>query len=100
MTKDVVALVPELWLLAGAVVALLAGGFSRRDAQWPARGIALVAAFGSLVSAAVAFAVEPTRMIYGHGYAIDTATNGARVIVAAALILAIVLSVDTVRRHR
>lgn len=100
MKKDVVALIPELVLLAGAVATLLVGSFSRRDAQWRARIVALVAAAGCIVAAGVAFATESTRMVYGYGYAIDTATHAARLIVGAALILAIVLSVETVRGRR
>lgn len=100
MKKDLLAMLPELCLLGGAVLTLIVGSFSRRDAQWRARMVAFTTATGALVTACVAFATQSTRMIYDYGFAVDTATNAARVIVAAGLILALVVSIETVRGHR
>lgn len=97
MSKDLPGLLPEIFLLAGAVATLLVGSFSPRSRQRRARGVALLATLAALAASADAFVGHPARMIYDYGFTVDTATNGARIVVTAGLLLAIALSVDRVR---
>lgn len=99
MSQNLSRLLPELFLLTGAVMTLLTGMFTPREAQWRARVVALVFALGAATTAAIAFADQPPRFVYDYGYAVDTATNAARLIVALALVLVLVLSTETVRGH-
>lgn len=61
MKKDLLAMLPELFLLGGAVLTLLVGSFSPRERQWRARLVAFLAAGGALVTAALAFATQSTH---------------------------------------
>lgn len=97
MKKDLVALIPELCLITGALVTLLVGSFSPRTKQWRARLVALAAAAAALATTIAAFATQPIRMIYEYGFAVDTATNAARLVVSAALMLLVAVAIDRVR---
>lgn len=99
MSKDLAGLLPEMFLLAGALATLFVGSFSPRSAQWRARACALLAVLAALVATVVAMVGGEHRLIYEYGFALDTATNGARLIVTSSLVLVLVLSVDTVRRQ-
>lgn len=46
---DALGLLPELFLLAGAVIALLTGSFTSRERQWISRVIAVAALTASAV---------------------------------------------------
>lgn len=100
MSMDLVALLPEIFLLAGAFVTLLVGSFTPRHKQWRTRALAAGAVTAALAAAADAFATQPVRMVYDFGFAVDTATDAARLIVTAALLGVVAVSVDTVRDSR
>ncbi|MBT1003891.1 NADH-quinone oxidoreductase subunit N [Paenarthrobacter sp. DKR-5] len=90
------ALLPEIFLLAGAVVALITGSFLPRQRQWVSRLIAIAALAAS--AAAAAFAItEPDRTIYEGAYTVDAGTSAARLIVAVAAALVIALGTDELR---
>jgi NADH-quinone oxidoreductase subunit N len=91
------ALLPEMLLLMGAVVTLLTGSYLPRHRQWPARLPAVAALAGSLVAGAAA---RTGRTVYTGTYALDGATTAARVIVPAAALLVLALSVGRVRGNR
>ncbi len=93
MHEEPLALLPEICLLAGAVVTLLAGSFLPRERQWVARLIAATALFGSAVTAATAL-TDPVRTVYGGTFAVDTATGAVRLVVTSATLLVIGLGVD------
>lgn len=99
MNKDLSALVPELCLLAGAVLTLVVGSFSPRARQWQARLVAAAAALAALIATALSFNAGPRRYVYEFGYAVDTATNAARLVVTVSLLLVIGLAVDRVSGH-
>jgi len=99
LNKDPGALVPELLLLAGAVLGLLLGSWLPRRRQWVVRLVAAGVCLAGLVATAVAM-TGPAQVVFGTSYAIDTATNAARLTVLAATLLAVCLSIDTVDGHR
>ncbi len=93
MNEDPVALLPELLLLAGAVLGLLAGAWLPRHRQWWVRILAAVAAAGGLVATGVA-ATRPDEVVFGTSYAVDPVTSATRAIVLVAVLIALALSVD------
>jgi NADH-quinone oxidoreductase subunit N len=94
------ALIPELALLVGAVLGLLAGAWLPRRRQWPVRALATAACLVGLVATAITAATAPAQIVFGTAYAVDTATQAACAIVLTATLLALWLSVDTVDGHR
>ena len=99
MNENPSALIPEIALVAAAVIGLLAGSWLPRSRQWVIRVLAAVACLVGLAATAVTMLGTPER-VFGGSYAIDPATNAARIIILAATLLVICLSVDTVGGHR
>jgi NADH-quinone oxidoreductase subunit N len=99
MHKDPLALLPEILLLLGAVGTLVCGSFLPRHRQWPARAVAAAALAGSLAAGAV-LAAGDDRTVYTGTYALDGATSTARVVVPAAALLVLALSVGRTRGNR
>ncbi|OZM83299.1 NADH-quinone oxidoreductase subunit N [Pseudonocardia sp. MH-G8] len=99
MNENPAALLPELFLLGGAVVGLLLGAWLPRHRQWLVRLLAAVAAGAGLVATAVA-ATRPDQVVFGASYAVDTPTHATRSIVLTAVLVALALSVDGTRAHR
>ncbi|WP_432534674.1 NADH-quinone oxidoreductase subunit N [Kineococcus arenarius] len=93
MDKQPLDLVPEICLLAGALITLLSGSFLPRQRQWIARTIAVTALAGSAATSTYAL-IGPAHTIYAHTYAVDVTTGAVRLIVAAATLLVIGLGVD------
>ena len=99
MNENPVALIPELALAFGAVLGLLLGSWLPRRRQWLVRLFAAAACVTGLVAATVAMG-GPPETVFGGSYAIDTATSAGRIIVLAATLLTLCLSIDTVAGHR
>lgn len=95
MNENVAALLPEVALAAAAVAGLLAGGWLPRHRQWPVRALAAAACVFGLIATAAAVRTRP-QLIFGAAFAVDTLTDAARLIVLAALLLLLCLSVDTI----
>ncbi|SFQ72077.1 NADH-quinone oxidoreductase subunit N [Amycolatopsis arida] len=95
---DVLALLPELCLLLGAVASLLVGLWLPRRQQWPAHAVAALAALAALVATAVA-AAGPDRAVFSAGYQIDATLHVVRAVVAGAVPLVLAISRDQVRHH-
>ncbi len=96
MIGNVVAMLPEVVLALGALVALVSGMFLPRRRQWVVRVIAAATLLAVLALTGVAFS-EPARVLFNGTYALDTGTNVTRFVVSAATLLATCLSIDTVR---
>lgn len=92
MTEDPLAILPEISLLAGAVIALLGGSYLPRTRQWIAR-LAAVLALLVAGAAAAATVTDPARMVFG-AFTVDRTTGLVRLIVLAATLLVIGLGVD------
>jgi NADH-quinone oxidoreductase subunit N len=93
VNEDPAALLPELFLAASAIAGLLLGSWLPRRRQWPVRALAAAAAAAGIAATGVAFAHDP-RVVFGTSYAVDAATNAARLVVLASLLLALALSSD------
>ncbi len=93
MREEPLALLPEIFLLLGAVAALLSGSFLPRDRQWIARVITIVALVASGVAAMAGLAGE-TRAVFGFTYAVDTPTGIARLVIVVATLLVVALATE------
>ncbi|WP_214368000.1 NADH-quinone oxidoreductase subunit N [Pseudonocardia sp. H11422] len=99
MNENPGALVPELLLLAGAVLGLLLGAWLPRRRQRLVRLLAAGACVAGLAATAKAMTGAP-EVVFGTSYAIDTATNATRLIVLATTLLVLALSVERVAGDR
>lgn len=93
MAMHPLALLPELSLLVGALVALLGGSFLEQQRQWVARLVAVAALGVAGVAAAVALAGDP-QVVYAGTFTADRTTGVVRLVVCAATLLVIGLGVD------
>ncbi|GAB2945893.1 NADH-quinone oxidoreductase subunit N [Streptomyces sundarbansensis] len=100
MNEDLTALIPELALLGAAVIGLLAGSWLPRRRQWVIAVLAAAACAAGLVTTAVTEATTREQTVFSHAFAVDTATFVGRLVVLAALLLVIGMSVESVRSHR
>ncbi len=99
MSEDPLALLPELFLAGAAVLGLVGGAFLPRRRQWLVALLAAAACLAGLVAAGVALS-QPSRMVFGDSYAVDSALGVGRIVVLAATLLVLVLSLDTARGHK
>jgi len=98
MTVQPAALLPEIWLLVGSLAVLLTGSFlPRRRLGWT-RIATLIVLAGSAISTLIALR-QPAQQAFDGTYAVDTATNAARLISAVATVLVILLAGDELRAH-
>jgi NADH-quinone oxidoreductase subunit N len=95
MTENPLDLLPELLILAGAVIGLLAGLRAPRERQRIVAWICAAALVGSVV-AAVSAARRPDTMAFG-AFAVDPPTHVARVAVAVATLLIVALAAGWAR---
>jgi NADH-quinone oxidoreductase subunit N len=93
------ALLPEILLLLGAAGGLLLGLWLPRRRQWMVRVVAATALVGALGATVVAMFGEP-QLVFGDTYAVDIAANVTRLVVLAATLLVLCLSIDTVHGDR
>ncbi|MEU3318732.1 NADH-quinone oxidoreductase subunit N [Streptomyces sp. NPDC006785] len=100
MNEDLTALIPELALLGAAVIGLLAGSWLPRRRQWVIAVLAAAACAAGLVATAVTEATTRERTVFSHAFAVDTATFVGRLVVLAAMLLVIGMSVESVHSHR
>ena len=96
---DTLLVLPELLLLAGAVLTLVVGMYSPREAQFRARAVAaagLLAALVAGVAAGVGAGPGSATTAWSGSWSVDTLTTAARVVVPAAALLTLGLSVGSV----
>jgi len=93
MQQNALALLPEILVLAGAVIVLLAGSFLPRDRQGVTRSAAIIALLLAAAAAVVGMA-SPAMTIFEGGFAVDVATGAARIIIPLATILVLLLGVE------
>ncbi|MEJ6556209.1 NADH-quinone oxidoreductase subunit N [Microbacterium esteraromaticum] len=86
MGLDVLAMLPEIVLVAGALVVLLTGSFLPRSRQRVAYGIATVTALLSVTAVPVTF-VAGLEAVFAGTYLIDTTTQVARIAVSGAALI-------------
>lgn len=91
--QNLLALLPEMCVLGGAVVVLLTGSFLPRHRQWVARLLAILALLAGIAWAIVGLA-GPAKMVSEASFAVDNATGVARLIILASTALVIVLGTE------
>lgn len=87
------ALLPEICLLAGALLCLITGSFVPRRRQWITRLIAIAALGVTVLFAAIDLTGDP-ESVFGMTYAVDTPTGVARIVVSVSTLLVICLGAD------
>ncbi|MEU0510930.1 MULTISPECIES: NADH-quinone oxidoreductase subunit N [Amycolatopsis] len=95
MNEDPSALLPEIFLAVAAVAALLLGSYLPRHRQGPVRLVTALACLAGLVATVVTWGHDET--VFGGSYAIDVATNAARVIVLVAVLITLGISAGEFR---
>ncbi|NYD55826.1 NADH-quinone oxidoreductase subunit N [Nocardioides marinisabuli] len=98
MTSSVVALLPELVLLLGAVGCLLLGSWTPRRRQGRVRGVAGLVVLGFL-AATVRGLLAPSTTAFSDTFAVDEVTGLLRVVVGLALLVLLALAGDEVAGH-
>lgn len=93
MQRDTLALLPEIVVLVGAVIVLLAGSFLPRARQRVTRFLAIAALLLAAGAAAVGM-TSPAMTIFEGSFALDVATGAARIIIPLATIFVLVLGVE------
>jgi NADH-quinone oxidoreductase subunit N len=84
-------------LAAAAVIGLLAGSWLPRRRQWV---VAALACLTGLVATTVTIVTGQTQTVFSKAFAVDIATDLGRLMVLAALLLVLAMSVETVHGHR
>jgi NADH-quinone oxidoreductase subunit N len=92
------ALLPELFLLGGAIVGLLLGVFLPRRRQYVVRIVAALALTGSVVTALLG-ARNLEGAVFDAVYNVDMATSIARVVAAAAALLLLAIAATELSGH-
>ena len=102
MTEDqgaeVLALLPELILLLGAVGGLLLGLWTPQGRQGRVRAVVLLACLGSAVAAAVALP-DPALAVFEGTWTVDSTTGVVRITVALSTAVVVVLASASVAGH-
>ncbi|MHA7278008.1 NADH-quinone oxidoreductase subunit N [Arthrobacter sp. Hz1] len=93
MSMDFSVLAPEMFVLAGAITALLAGSFLPRNSQWVSRLIAVLALISGAVTAAAGIFGQ-TRTVFEDSFAVDAPTGAARLIICLSTLLVICLGAE------
>lgn len=91
MNEKPLALLPEAFLLGGALVGLLVGLFLPRRRQWVVRVIAAAALLASIAAALVA-AGDLEGSVFDGVYDVDMATTAVRVVAACGALLVLLLA--------
>jgi NADH-quinone oxidoreductase subunit N len=95
---EVLALLPELILLLGAVGGLLLGLWTPQRRQARVRAVAVLACLGSAVAAAVALP-DPAMAVFEGTWTIDSTTGIVRITVALSTAVVVLLASASVAGH-
>lgn len=98
MEENPLSLLPELFLLLGAVAGLLLGLWTPQHRQGRVRLVALIACGASAVAAGAAM-TQPAQVVFDGVWTIDLVTGTVRLSVAAATALTIGLASPTFDGH-
>jgi NADH-quinone oxidoreductase subunit N len=100
VNQNLAALLPEMVLLGAAVTGLLAGAWLPRRRQGAIGALAVAACVAGLAATAVTTATGREQTVFAGVFAVDTATGMGRLTVLGALLLVLMMSVETVRDHK
>lgn len=94
---DVGHLAPEIALVIGAVVVILTAAFTGRDHQWITTPLALVAVVASAGTSLGLVVTADQELTFDGTWALDGATQGAELIIAAVTGVCLLLSAEWFR---
>lgn len=92
------AIVPELIVLAGSVLALVTGLFVPRRRQWLIAAGAVATLALALAAAVLAMATDP-QLVFAGTFAADGLTAMARIVILAGTLLVVGLAFEPLRGH-
>jgi NADH-quinone oxidoreductase subunit N len=98
MRAEAMALLPELVLLAGAVLGLLLGLWTPQRRQARVRVLTVVTALASAVAAAVALG-DPDRAVFGDTWIVDGTTGTVRLTVTLGTAVVVLLGSSYLAGH-
>ncbi|WP_255522781.1 proton-conducting transporter membrane subunit [Blastococcus sp. TML/C7B] len=96
--ERVLALLPELLLLLGAVGGLLLGLWTPQHRQWRVRLLVTVACLASAVAAAVALP-KPAERVFEGTWVVDTTTGVVRIVIALGVAVLVWLASASLAGH-
>ncbi|MCF6509974.1 NADH-quinone oxidoreductase subunit N [Blastococcus sp. MG754426] len=96
--ERVLALLPELLLLLGAVGGLLLGLWTPQHRQWRVRLLVTAACLASVIAAAVALP-EPAERVFEATWVVDTTTGVVRIVVALGVAVLVWLASPSLAGH-
>ncbi|WP_142027132.1 NADH-quinone oxidoreductase subunit N [Blastococcus colisei] len=96
--ERVLALLPELLLLLGAVGGLLLGLWTPQHRQWRVRLLVTAACLASAIAAAVAL-FEPAERVFEGTWVVDTTTGVVRIVVALGVAVLVWLASASLAGH-
>ncbi|MEU9060988.1 NADH-quinone oxidoreductase subunit N [Streptomyces sp. NPDC048430] len=91
MNENPLEILPEIFLVAGAVVSLLLGAWLPRHRQWIIGALAAIICTAGIIAAAVTAPGPPTS-VFGDAYALDALTSAGRVIILGGGLIVLALS--------
>ncbi|WP_091934851.1 NADH-quinone oxidoreductase subunit N [Blastococcus sp. DSM 46786] len=97
-SERVLALLPELLLLLGAVSGLLLGLWTPQHRQWRVRLLVTAACLASAIAAAAALS-EPAERVFEGTWVIDTTTGVVRIVVALGVAVLVWLASASLAGH-
>ncbi|MFG2091290.1 NADH-quinone oxidoreductase subunit N [Spirillospora sp. NPDC048824] len=98
MSENPADLLPELCVLGAAVIGLLIGSFLPRSRQWIVVALCASGLVAGLVAAA--FAARRADLMTFDAFMLDPVTHVTRIVVLAATLLVVLLSIGPMRGHR
>lgn len=97
-SERVLALLPELLLLLGAVGGLLLGLWTPQHRQWRVRLFAIAACLASAIAAAVVLP-DPAERVFEGTWVVDTTTGVVRIVVALGVAAVVWLASASLAGH-
>lgn len=91
MNENPLDILPEIFLVAGAVLGLLLGAWLPRHRQWITGALAATACTAGIIVAAVT-SPGPAASAFGDAYALDTLTSAGRIIILGGGLIVLALS--------
>ncbi|MFB7297885.1 NADH-quinone oxidoreductase subunit N [Streptomyces rubiginosohelvolus] len=91
MNENPLDILPEIFLVAGAVLGLLLGSWLPRHRQWITGALAATACTAGIIAAAVT-SPGPAASTFGDAYALDPLTNAGRIIILGGGLIVLALS--------
>ncbi|MFD8472331.1 NADH-quinone oxidoreductase subunit N [Streptomyces globisporus] len=91
MNENPLDILPEIFLVAGAVLGLLLGSWLPRHRQWITGALAATACTAGIIAAAVT-SPGPAASTFGDAYALDPLTSAGRIIILGGGLIVLALS--------